>query len=233
MTLLPRSILLLLMALVSISAFAQQSSDNLDPLYGLDPLLYNGRIYYFYPLPGTGGTQYLSDEFDLHGSITLRGTTYQDVNINYDIYNQQLVLKFKDALGSSKIIEVSQAWLESFVLHGKFFEVFPVSGSTKQIYQVLGTGDKKILYSHTKKLRLHTQTISGLYYFSKTITEKYVYNQNRIVKFNSNRSFLSAFSPGEQVMIKKYLRKQNINVKNSTEATQYELINFCKSIGGS
>jgi len=232
-TLLPRSLILLIMVVVSLSAIAQESADNQDPLYGLDPLLYNGRMYYFYPLPGTDGTQYLSNEFDPKGSVTLRGVTYPNLNINYDIYNQQLVLKFKDAIGSVKVIEVSYAWLESFILQGKLFEVFPDAGSTKKFYQVLGSGDKKILYSYSKKLLIHTQTISGLYYFSKTITEKYVYNENRIVKFNNNHSFISAFSPPEQVLVKKYLRKQNINVKKATDAVLSDLINYCKTIGGS
>jgi hypothetical protein len=233
MTLLPRSLLLLIMAVVSLMAVAQEPTDNQDPLYGFDPLLYNGRMYYFYPMPGTGGTQYLYNEFDTKGSVTLRSVTYPNLNINYDVYNQQLVLKFKDAIGSNKIIEVSYAWLESFIMQGKLFEVFPDAGSVKKIYQVLGSGDKKILYSFRKKLLLHNQTTSGIYYFSKIITEKYVYNESRIVKFNNNHTFISAFSQPEQTVIKKYLRKQNINVKKATDVELSDLINYCKTIGGS
>jgi len=232
MTLLARSVILIILVVVSTTAIAQAPSDNYDPVYGFDPLLYNGRMYYFYPQPGTGGNQYLQDEFDTQGSITLRGVTYTNQNINYDIYNQQLVLKYKDAIGSTKLIEISLAWLESFTLNGFPFECIDEGNSNKRIYQVLGSGSKKILYHYQKDLLLHSQTISGLYYFSKTIREKYVYIDNRSAKFTNNNSFISDFSPSDQVLIKKYLRKQNINVKKANDLILTDLINYCKSLDG-
>ena len=69
---------LLLPAIVlwAFSVSAQDTKKNSDQIYGFDPLLYNGRVYYFYPQPGTGGSQYLFDSFDESGSITIRGVTY-------------------------------------------------------------------------------------------------------------------------------------------------------------
>lgn len=229
---LPCFSILLLITVLSNSAIAQVPSYDHDPVYGYDPLLYNGRAYYFY-LPGTGGTQYLYENFDTQGTVTLRGVTYSGLNINYDIYNQQLILKYKDAIGSSKLIEVSLAWLESFTLGGFHFEFIDEGNSTRRIYQVLGSGNKKILYSYRKDLLLHTQTISGLYYFSKPIKEKYVFVDNRIVKFSNNKGFISAFSPTQQVILKKYMRKQNINVKKANDFILTDLINYCKTLGGS
>jgi hypothetical protein len=232
MTFIPRFLLLLLLAMISNTAISQSLSDNHDPVYGYDPLLYNGRMYYFYQ-PGTGGTQYLHENFDPQGTITFRGVTFSNLSINYDVYNQLLVLKYKDAIGSNKLIEVSYAWLESFTLGGYSFEYISESNSTRRIYQVLGSGNKKILYFYRKDMLLHNQTISGLYYFSKTIKEKYVFNDNHIVKFNTNKSFLAAFSPAQQVLIKKYIRKQNINVKKANDAILTDLINYCKTLAGS
>lgn len=232
MTLLPRIVLLFMMVVFSTTIIAQKSSDTYDPLYGFDPLLYNGRMYYFYPQPGTGGNQYLHDEFDTKGSVTLRGITYTNQTINFDIYNQQLVLKYKDAIGSTKVIEVSYAWLESFILKGSRFEVYTDANSAKRIYQVIGTGDKKIMYFNQKDLLLHSQTITGLYYFSKIRKETYVLNGDLIVKFKNNNGFVSAFNPSDQIAVKKYLRKQNINVKKANDIILTELINYCKTLDG-
>ena len=120
--LLPLFLLLLLTAVSSINAFAQASSVNHDPVYGFDHLLYNGKVYSFYPLPGTGGTQYLFDTFDSLGSITVRGVTYTNISLNYDIYNQLLILKYKNAFGSQSMIEISYAWLEKAIIWGINFE---------------------------------------------------------------------------------------------------------------
>jgi hypothetical protein len=228
---LPSFIFLLILAVVSITAVAQTTSYNHDPVYGYDPLLYNGRMYVFYQ-PGTGGTQYLFNDFDTKGSITLRGVTYTNLSINYDIYNQQLILKYKDAIGSPRLIEISFAWLESFTLNNNLFEIYTETDSTKRIYQVLGSGDKKILFYHQKELLLHNQQISGSYYFSKGTREKYVLNGNKKVKFNNNRSFISVFSLPEQELLKKYIRQQNINVKKTNDYILNELINYCKTLGG-
>lgn len=229
---LSRFLLLLSITVNSISAIAQVPTNDHDPVYGYDPLLYNGKLYYFYK-PGTGGTQYLHENFDTQGTITLRGITFTNLSINYDIYNQILVLKFKDAIGSNKLIEVSYAWLESFTLGGYPFEYIGESNSTRRIYQVLGSGSKKILYFYRKDMLLHNQAISGLYYFSKPIKEKYVFIDNRIVKFSNNKGFISAFSPTQQVLLKKYMRKQSINVKNASDIVLTDLINYCKTLGGS
>lgn len=227
-----RFLFLLLITVISNTAIAQVPSSYHDPIYGYDPLITNGRVYYFY-LPGTGGTQYLQENFDTQGTVTLRGVTYSSLSINYDIYNQQLILKYKDAIGSSKLIEVSFAWLESFTLGGLPFEFIDDGNSNKRIYQVLGSGSKKILYFYRKDLLLHNQTISGLYYFSKPIKEKYVLNENRIVKFINNKGFISAFSPAQQVLLKKHMRKQNINIKKANDKILSDLIEYCKTLGGS
>lgn len=232
MKLFTRFLFLLLITVGSNTAKSQSLSDNYDPVYGFDPLLYNGRMYYFYPQPGTGGTQYLYENFDTKGLITLRGVTYTNLSINYDIYNQLLVLKYKDAIGSTKLIEISFAWLESFVLNNNAYEIINEADSSKRIYHVLGSGDKKILFFHHKELLLHNQQISGSYYFSKGSREKYVMNGNLKVKFNNNRSFISVFSPSEQELLKKHLRQQNINVKNANDFILNELINYCKTLGG-
>ena len=231
-TLLPRYLLLLLMPVISITAVAQAPTDNHDPVYGYDPLLYNGRMYLFYPQAGTGGTQYLYTDFDTKGSVKVRGVTYTNLNINYDIYNQQLILKYKDAIGSTRLLEISFAWLESFVMNNNPFEIYMEADSSTRIYQVLGTGDKKIMFYHQKELLLHNQQISGSFYFSKGTREKYVLNGSKKVKFNNNRGFLSVFTPSEQELLKKYLRQQNINVKNANDFMLNELINYCKTLGG-
>ena len=41
--------------------------------------------------------------------------------LNYDIYNQQLILKYKNNIGAANLIIISDAWLESFSFKGHKF----------------------------------------------------------------------------------------------------------------
>lgn len=69
--------------------------------FGIDPLLMNG-IYYENPYYNAKGHPFLGDgEFYL-GSVNFRNKQYEDVNLKYDIYNQQLIIdqSRKDSRGA-------------------------------------------------------------------------------------------------------------------------------------
>jgi len=221
------------MAAFSMTAIAQKPSDNNDPVYGYDPLLYNGRVYYFYPLPGTGGTQYLYGEFDTRGSIIVRGIKYSNLSINYDIYNQQLVLKYTDNIGSTKLIEISKAWLESFILGGSSFEIITNADSTQRIYQVIGSDNVKVLYYRSKDLEIDNAKGAGSRSFTGVRKEMYVLINHRLINFKNNGSFIKAFSPAEQDLIKIYIRKHSINVRKANDFIMTDLINYCNKPTGS
>ncbi len=219
-------------AVFSLTAFAQPGTIAPDRVYGLDPLLFNGRIYAFFPPEGTGGTQFLAEKFDAQGSVTLRGVTYTDLNLNYDIYNQQLVLKYKNTLGSLCLIEISAAWLESFDLGGRHFVLMAGNDTTNNIFQVLGNGPLKILFSRRKELRLDTRTSYRNHIFVDTPREMFVNKAESRVKFSNNRGFCAVFGTAQQELIRKYMRKHKIKVKKASDSLMTDLINYCNSLNG-
>jgi len=229
---LSRFFLLLLTALVSITGFTQAPSANHDPVYGYDALLYNGKIYYYNSGAKTSGTPFLSDEFDAHGSVTVRDVTYSNVTINYDIYNQQLILKYPDAIGSTKLIEISQAWLKSFVLNGSLYEFYLRADSTKRIYQVVGSGNYRVLYYQRKDLEIDNTSSSGRRYFSEIQQESYVQINNQLHRYKNNGSFIKAFSKTQQDLIKTYIRRQNTDVRKANILKMTDLINYCNTLAG-
>lgn len=219
--------------MVSLSAFSQTSAGNNDPIYGYDPLLYNGRLYYFYPQPGTEGTQYLFDSFDNMGSITVRGVTYTNLTLNFDIYNQLLILKYKNAIGSPSLIEISFGWLEQASIWGSNFETFTEPNSTKRLYQVIGSGDKKIMYYQNKELLIDNLKSSKNHYFSSGKKEMYVKTNGQLTPYKNSSSFVKSFSANNQSVIKSYLRTHKINVKTATDIIMADLITYCNSLPGS
>jgi hypothetical protein len=231
MKLLPRFLLLLLIVSRSIFTSAQSVVDTDDPVYGFDPLLYNGRVYQYLPERGTGGNQFLVDNYDSNASITLRGITYLHQTLNFDIYNQKVVLKYKNATGSTSLIEISGAWFNAFDMDGRHFEIETDADTTKHIYQVLGSGPDKVMYHFKKDKLLYNRPLSGSYYFSKALRETYVYTGKRKVKYSGNRNFTSAFSKQKQALIKDYLHKNKVNVKKASDSEMTDLINYCKTLG--
>jgi len=232
MKFLNRGVLLVFLALRVLSANAQAGSSTFDPVYGYDPLLYNGRVYSFFPNPGTSGTQFITPEFDTRGKIVLRGVLYTNLTLNYDIYNQQLVLNYNNKLGSASLIEISTAWLEKFELNGMQFEILNTADTSKQIYQVIGSGRYSIRYYHFKELIPDTRVSSRSLIFAGEEREKYVFNGKDMIKYKNNKSFVSAFDIAQQELIRKYLRKQKIKVKRAGDSRMAEMITYCNSISG-
>ena len=232
MALLSRSVLITCFYFVMISAFAQVKVDNQDRIYGYDPLLYNGRVYAFFPKPGTAGTPYIFSDFDTQGSVTVRGVTYTNLNLNYDLYNQQLILNYKTILGSSSFIELSLAWLETFEIKALHFEIVTNTDTSKRIFQVLGSGPYQIRYSLFKALLPDSRTASRNYFFTNTEKEMFVFSGNKMTKYKNNRSFTAAFSPTQQDAIRKFIRKSKIKVKKASDFKMTELINYCNTLSG-
>jgi hypothetical protein len=216
----------LLLWLNTVGIFAQRNV-NQDPVYGFDPLLYNGATYSFFVKPGTSGSQYLFKEFDLHGSVTLRGVTFNELVINYDIFNQQLVLRYTNASGATSLMAISAAWLQKFEINGCRFGTFVKTDTLRNIYQFLGDGPDKILYSFRKELLLDNFKTTGNRYFSESRKEMFVLTGGEIAGFGSNRGFVKCFGPGKREDIKKYLRKNKVKVKKASDLQMNGLINYC------
>ncbi|MFZ4546454.1 MAG: hypothetical protein ACOYN4_03425 [Bacteroidales bacterium] len=207
-----------------------QKTANQYPIYGFDPLLYNGVTYSFFPKPGTGGSQYLFKEFDEEGTITLRGITFAGVILNYDIFNQQLVLKYTNSSGAPSLIAISAAWLEEFDLNGCHFETIAKADTVKNIFQVLGIGHDKILFSFGKELLLDSFKSNSNHYFSEARKSMFFLSGEKIKGFKSDRGFIKCFDPTKYDEIKKYIRKNKIQVKKASDWQMNELINFCNTL---
>lgn len=221
----------LLFMLFSIPIVKAQNADNfIDPVYGSDPLLYNGKAYSFYLSSGTGGSQFLYKDFDIKGEATIRGVTYSNLSLNYDIFNQKLILKYETAIGTTSLIEISDAWLETFKIGERKFEIISAEDTIKRIYQVLGDKDKKVLYYRSTEILLDNMKTTRSYYFSEVKKERFILSDNLILKYKSNRSFIRIFDPSMKDLIKKYMRTNGINVKNASDNTMNLLINYCSTL---
>ncbi len=236
-----RSLILALLLFCSGTLFSQHTFQDLDRVYGLDPLLFNGKKYSYFLPSGTGGNQFFSSAEFVWGGIVVKGCSGEvvkgcsgevvkgksdkDLLLNYDVFNQKLLLKFFDETGAEQIIEVSEAWLESFDLGPVNFICLRENDETR-IYQVLGDGPCKILYYWRKNLKLINTATASSYTFTSPVKTSFVLIDGKPRPFGSKGSFTKLFNPAHKVEIKNYLQANGINLKKASDQAMTDLINY-------
>ncbi len=208
---------------------AQTTDNGKDDIYGWDPLLYNGRYYNFFSPLNARGNQFLNERQFESGRVTIRGITYRDLNVNYDICNQQLLLEYADKPGIVKLIVVSDAWLERFSISNRNFRILQDSDNGKRICQEIGNDQYRILYFWKKYMQMDYIAGSRIMTFSRPYREMNLLINGKTSRFWNNKSFINLFPPENKVNIKVYFRNHHINVKNASDMTMAELINYCNT----
>ncbi len=229
------SLLLALLMICPGMLHSQDAFRELDKVYGLDPAFFNGKKYSFFMPAGTEGTQYLFSETFLKGSVALEGIGegqtrgQEEYLLNYDVYNQKLLLKYSDETGAEQIIEVTMDFLNRFNLGNINFEYLGFKGELK-IYQVLGDGKYEVLYYWRKSLKLSNSAAHATYAFSEPAKDRYLLIDGQRVPFSSNGSFINKFDPDSRDKIRNYIQEKGINVKKSSDGEMTMLINFINNL---
>jgi hypothetical protein len=222
--------ILILFLLMTPGVRAQSVISSTDKTYGLDPLLHNGPFYSYHIPSDTKGTPYFSGPDYVKGSVSLRGIRYDHLDLKYDVLNQLLIFQYQNAEGGAQHIVLSDAWLESFDLGDTHFELFAVQDTLKQIYQVIGSGSRRILYAWSKERTLDNQMGSNHFMFTKLKKKTFLQIDQNITPYKNNKGWTSLFDAGKQSMIKKHLVQQHINVKTASDQVMSELITYCNSL---
>ena len=224
-----RLLMIIMLTLLTGPMFSQDTVTLPDRAYGPDQTLCNGKKYTCFLPPGTTGHQYLLSPGFTAGTITIGGKQYPDVSINYDIFNQELLLKFTDESGAVNIIEVSKGWLDGFRLVNRDFRYFAGS-KDPGFYQVLGQGPVQVLYYWRKNLNLVAAVGSSNYAFTSAVRDSYVSIGGKRSPFTSKRSLVNLFAPGQRQEIKNYIRRNRIRVNKATDEVIAELVTFIGKI---
>lgn len=223
-----KSFLITLFILITSNVYSQEFAFTIDSIYGLNPTLYNGQVNASNLGSQVIGNPFLYENFS-NGTVTIQHKKYSNLNLNYDILNQELLLKYKNSYGAMQIITLSSAWIDQFsVLTDTFKYInFPLIG--KEIYQEIGNDSIKVLFSWKKYLKLSTSD-NQKYKFTKAERKMYLYKNGDIFKFKNNKSFISLFDNATQPFLKRYLKQNKINVKKSSNDFILDLLIYCNNL---
>lgn len=223
------SLLIVYYFCLSAVAISQGVERNSIQVYGLDQTLYNGKRYNFTAPAGTTGNPFLNSPLFTVGKVKIKEKIYGNINLNYDIYNQQLLLQYSDGKRFLNIIEVSKAWLQSFSLGNRNFELLLLEQEPR-FYQVIGEGPIKILYYWRKTLELNNVVGATNFVFSKALRDSYLLKDGQIKPFKSKKNLVQIFPQWQQPLIKNYLRKNKINLKKASDPIMSALITYISNI---
>ncbi|NVO20884.1 MAG: hypothetical protein HXX13_14385 [Bacteroidetes bacterium] len=225
-----------LVSLITIFSFfvkilvAQDVSMEPEKIYGVDPEIYNGVIYDFFLLPETKGNQYFTGPAFMDGDVVIKGILYHHLKINYDIFNQQLLLKSENSHYSGVIIALSQGWLESFTFGNARFELVRFPDSTRKICEVIGQGRLRMLYCWYKEQKIDYDRTSPFYVFSKPKKQAFLQINESIRPCSSNKSFVACFEQKDQAALKEYLKSNKFNFRKTSHDKLLGLISFCNTL---
>jgi hypothetical protein len=201
--------------------------ENTYSVNNLDPVLINGKKYDFYS-HNINGHQFLNDNAFSKGEVTINGEVYTDLMLNLDIYNQQLIMLFKSVQGSDQVIIMSDAWIESFKIDHQYFEYITLADGSKNIFQVNGNKNVKVLYNWSKLMTLNSS--SGKHYFSRPNKKAFLMINEEIISFKNNRSFINCFSDEKKSLLKKHIKSNKIKVSRLNDSEMESLIDYCNTL---
>jgi len=211
------------------SLSAQEHLPGNDSVFGFDQVLYNGRVYTFQvPKNAKGNPMFFEKGFET-GTLTIQGITYENLTLNYDVFNQLLLLRYIDHRQSSTILAVSESGVTDFTIGGSRFEMIYHPGKKPVICQLFKEERIVVRYYWKKTLKLDNTFGTQVYIFSVPLREQMVVVDGKEQPYRNNKEFLRIFKPSIQVIISNYLKLNKIKVAKASNNVLDNLITYCNT----
>jgi hypothetical protein len=197
--------------------------------YGMHQELTNGVLLVSKNQDAIGHPYYL-DYYTNQGSVIYRGKKYANLNLRYDLFDQQLMLIYLHDGVEYKLWLHKEFIAEFFVENKRFIHEILGGDKEPRFYQVIGEGlPVKVLYFWDKSLTKVNAGNSEKSMFEER-KESYILRDNELVSFKGNRSFAGRFPSDFNKAIKKQIRKHAIKVKNATDAEMELLVEYINKL---
>lgn len=213
--------ILLILLFKSLSMQAQEISHALISDYnnlfnrsiGLDENLING-YQYFNQYPKAEGHSFLGDDEFLPGKLVINNKTYSDVFIKFDILNQDVLLRYKNSVGSINHMVLQKNFISEFTIDDKKFKKLHFDETGTQFFQVLKS-NKKIgcIYLWKKTLTVSSAPNKNYYNYSDANKTTYLVINGSLKRYKNKHSFVKLFPEELQDRIKKYLKHRKISLR--------------------
>ena len=221
--------------LISLSLFAQNATEELrqhtSEVYGIDDILVNGTEYRtLHPI--ASGDPFFETSACLKGTINLKGRSFQDVLLKYDIEQQILVLKgFADS-ARFEVIALNNNYVKSFWLKGRYFvniESLLPHSLIKGFYELIYKGSFLFVRWYSKEF---VASYSNRYpngKYSKTKAENFLVRNGEKYRIKKKKDLYKLF-PQQKASVKKFMKDNKIKLKKSSNQKLNNLMQYCDEV---
>ncbi len=191
---------------------------------GNSQLLINGRIWINQHEKVVGDQFFISSNF-LPGSLVFNGRKYSDINIKYDILNDELLL----ALSYKPVIILNKEMVDSFILkiEGKPYNFINLGNDkdlpVKGYVNVLYNGPTALLVKYVKKIQpLGFEGKRDLFYQEHSI---YIRKDTTIFQISGKRDLLEYLND-RSMELKYYIKSNKLRIKKKEPETFIPILNY-------
>jgi hypothetical protein len=199
-----------------------------NQFYGADYNLING-IRYVNLYPSAEGHPFLGEDSFYKGNIIINNLIYRDMEIKYDICNQEIILQYPYFTGNPDKIILIKEFIDEFEMDDRLFRKYTFPETGPRFYQVVSRGNIYCLYFWKKDL-VKGSSVQIFYKYSPERKVSYLVIDNKLCSFSSRKSFIKLFPSQYHKEIIQYLKSNKMWIRNDTEIKIRQLMDFCNEI---
>jgi len=210
---------------IPLSGLHNQRQDTIPENQGL----YNGRVWRnFYS--AVEGDQFLFLKEFLPGSVTMKGRTFPDIMIMYDIFKDEILTPYKPV----GILQLNKELADSFsiLFLNKKYHFERIQGSSMEelngYCNIIYKGGSELLVRYIKKIEKLAD--GGRYDKFYQLNRIFLERNGKIYLISSKRDFIKIFSDYRK-QIRNFINKNNITVLRGDAESFVPLLQFTDTLG--
>lgn len=191
-------------------------------------LLLNGKEYRHY-YPRTKGKPYIAEKSILTGNLWYEGVYYEDLQLNYDIYNNLLFVAFVSNNEKLYLI-LNQAKIQAFEFIGMRF--INLSDSSYQsltggIYEeAFRQGERHLLIKHKKSLTKEVDTLAGTLQKFDRKTIYFLVEKGVVYNIRGKKDLIRAL--GENPQLERHLKENKLKLRRRRSDFEHNLLSVLR-----
>jgi hypothetical protein len=198
-----------------------------DPA-GENQLLYNGKLWRNL-FTNVRGDQFLFSNVYLPGSVTVNGKTYKKLNINYDIYNDEITIP----KNNGAIIQLNKEMVDSFSLIFEF-KTFRFKNTDadslpgiRGYVNVLYDGESALYVKYKKEIDL--LAVDDKYDLFFQTYKIYFIKKGIVYQLNGKKDLLKILQE-DKTQLKAFMKKNGVKVSKKVPESFIPVIRYYDSL---
>ncbi len=195
-----------------------------DSKYGKDPELFKGIKYADYHRVDFGNP-FLYNENSLSGTISYKGIVYKNVKLNYDLFEQKLLLSYQNHIGALVQLVLLSMPVDSFSIGQAPFTKNTYPELLVPFIQLFGfENGVQCIATYEKDYGFNNKSGESGFGYSKLIMKKYLLVDGFPIRIKRKKQFINYLPENKKELCKAYLKKVKWSFK---EMNEIQLENLC------